>query len=99
MFEIDGTAYANRTAYKRCLEKMRSSSVHIIRILKKMHERATDPTYKQLIEEAHQVELKHLAYAHFNIAWLDHPDIMKHYPKDTDETEESEGVENDTCRS
>lgn len=96
MYEIDGTAYASKSAYKRCLEKMRTSSKRTIRTLKKLHARATDPTYKELIEEAHRVELSHLAYAHFNLAWLNNPDVFKHYPA---ETGESEGTGNDTCRS
>lgn len=83
MFEIDGTAYTSKTAYKCCLMKMRSSSKHLLRVLKRMYERTTDPAYRQLIDEAYQVELKHLAYAHFNIAWLKYPDKMNHYPKDT----------------
>lgn len=96
MYEIDGTAYINRSHYKRCLEKMRTSSKRTIRLLKKMHAQAKTEEEKQLIEEAHAAELSHLAYAHFNIAWLKKPDIMKHYPA----TEgEREGANNDTTRS
>lgn len=93
MFEIDGTAYQNKTSYKCCLQKMRTSSKRTIRLLKKMHERAKTEEEKQLIEEAHLMELQHLAYAHFNLAWLNNPKYFNHYPR---ETEESEGANNDT---
>lgn len=87
MFEIDNTAYLSRSVYKRCLEKMRASSKRTIKLLIKMHGKATDPAYKALIEEAHKKELEHLAYAHFNLAWLKHPDVMKHYPRTWEERE------------
>ena len=96
MYEIDGTAYTSKTAYRRCLEKMKTSSKRTLRTLRKLHQRATDPAYKELIEEAYKVELSHLAYSHFNLAWLNKPDVFKHYPA---EIEESEGVNNDTTRS
>lgn len=93
MYEIDGTAYTNKAAYKRCLEKMKSGSKRTIRLLKKMHERAQSQDEKQLIEEAHLQELNRLAYAHFNLAWLKNPEVFNHYAA------ESEGVNDDTNRS
>lgn len=87
MYEIDGTAYLNKSNYKRCLQKMKTSSKRTIRVLKKMHERANNEEEKQLIEEAHKVELSRLAYAHFNLAWLNNPDVFKHYAKDIEESE------------
>lgn len=96
MYEIDGTAYKNRSTYKRCLEKMKTSSKRTIRTLIRLHNKTTDPTYRELIEEAHRVELNRLAYAHFNLAWLKNPDKMKHYPAAAGE---SEGAQDDTCRS
>lgn len=87
MYEIDGTAYLSRSVYKRCLEKMKTSSKRTIKLLIKMHRQAKDPAYKALIEEAHRVELDRLAYAHFNLAWLKHPETMKHYPRKPEERE------------
>ena len=87
MYEIDGTAYTSKTAYKRCLQKIKSSSKRTLRELRKLHKKATDPAYKELIEEAHKVELSRLAYAHFNLAWLKHPETMKHYPRKPEERE------------
>lgn len=96
MYEIDGTAYKDKATYKRCLQKIKSSSKRTLRELRKLHKKATDPAYKELIEEAHKVELSRLAYAHFNLAWLDKPDVFKHYPAGAGE---SEGAENDATGS
>ena len=96
MYEIDGTAYTNKSAYRRCLEKMKANSVAMLRLIKRMYHRVNDPEQKKLIEEAYANEMEHLAYAHFNIAWLDHPDIMHHYPA---KCEEREGANDDTNRS
>ena len=92
MFEIDGTAYLNKSSYKRCLEKMKSSSKRTIRLFKRMYERAQTEEEKQLIKEAHATELNRLAYAHFNLAWLKNPEVFNHYGKIE---EEQEGAEND----
>jgi hypothetical protein len=90
MFEIDGTSYLNRSNYKRCLEKLKTRYKRNIRTLLRIREQTTDPDYIKLIEEAHQRELENLAYAHFNIAWLNNPDVFKHYPANI-KNEESEG--------
>ena len=87
MYEIDGTAYLNKSNYKRCLQKMKTSSKRNVKTLIKMHQRAKSEEEKRLIEEAHKVELSHLAYAHFNLAWLNNPDVFKHYAKDVEESE------------
>ena len=97
MYEIDGTAYKDKPAYKRCLEKMRNKSKKSIKLILKVRDRAADPGELKLLEEAYMVELQHLAYAHFNLAWLKNPGIMKHYAAEI--KSESEGTDNDTTRS
>lgn len=93
MFEIDGTAYKNKEVYRQCLEKMKTRSKRNVKMILELRAKASDQEELKLLEEAYFQELHHLAYSHFNLAWLKYPEIMKHYAADLTE---SEGTDNDT---
>ena len=88
----------NIAAYKRCLELMKKNSQRVLQSIKEIYDTGIDQDCKELIAEAARVEMESLAFAHFNLAQLENPGIMKHYPADRIESEGASN-DNDTTRS